>query len=313
MSSNLLPTERLPPSTGLISILSSSCSRREKTVALFFKLCGFFSSPLKERSQKRITALLVGNKKLKDIQKISGIVFEGGSAKEKIKLETSALQRVEVKDTTTLEAAMGLSNAVVLDIANSINPGGAFMYSLWHGSQEESICENTTLYSRLRHAKDLSQSSQFIKERECLMFPDVEVIYKNKTKEFIANEAERPKLDVVATAAIDFRRSSERRKFAEGKKENGKYQLNQAGKALTQQKMRAVLTACQQSNKKNIVLGAMGCGAFLNRPEDIAECWKEVIGEFPQDSFDKVIFAITANSPKDQHNLKTFQDKFSTL
>jgi uncharacterized protein (TIGR02452 family) len=47
----------------------------------------------------------------------------------------------------------------------------------------------------------------------------------------------------------------------------------------------------RDSQIKNVVLGAHGCGAFLNPPEKVAQIYKCVIEEF-EDYFHTIAFAI---------------------
>ena len=56
-------------------------------------------------------------------------------------------------------------------------------------------------------------------------------------------------------------------------------------------RIRAQFNTLKKSNIKNVVLGAHGCGAFLNPPEKVAEIYKEVINEFIKD-FNVISFAI---------------------
>ena len=44
-------------------------------------------------------------------------------------------------------------------------------------------------------------------------------------------------------------------------------------------------------NYKNIVLGALGCGAFGNSPEEVAELFNDVIQKY-HNNFDNIYFAI---------------------
>ena len=60
---------------------------------------------------------------------------------------------------------------------------------------------------------------------------------------------------------------------------------------------------------RNLVLGAWGCGAFGNRPDDVSACFRQVLVEehFGR-LFDHVCFAIYG--PEDGQNLRAFQTTF---
>lgn len=56
-------------------------------------------------------------------------------------------------------------------------------------------------------------------------------------------------------------------------------------------RIRAQFKTLKNSNVKYVVLGAHGCGAFLNPPEKVAENYKKVIEEYQKD-FNVISFAI---------------------
>ena len=57
--------------------------------------------------------------------------------------------------------------------------------------------------------------------------------------------------------------------------------------------MRTMLNLAIHWENDSIVLGAFGCGAFANPPEDVAKLFKEVLSE-PEycDKFEKIVFAV---------------------
>ena len=58
-------------------------------------------------------------------------------------------------------------------------------------------------------------------------------------------------------------------------------------------RIRKVLAVAEAHGHEHLVLGAWGCGAFGNDPEEIADLFKLVLaGEF-RDAFEHVVFAIT--------------------
>jgi uncharacterized protein (TIGR02452 family) len=56
-------------------------------------------------------------------------------------------------------------------------------------------------------------------------------------------------------------------------------------------RIRAQFKTLKNANIKYVVLGAHGCGAFLNPPEKVAENYKKVIEEYKKD-FNVITFAI---------------------
>ncbi|KAI1121193.1 hypothetical protein F5Y10DRAFT_106050 [Nemania abortiva] len=52
-----------------------------------------------------------------------------------------------------------------------------------------------------------------------------------------------------------------------------------ADRQLTKEKMRLTLRIAAREKHELLVLGALGCGAFRNPPEEVAKCWSEVLDE----------------------------------
>lgn len=76
---------------------------------------------------------------------------------------------------------------------------------------------------------------------------------------------------------------------------------------LTKDKMRLVLRMAASHGHSALVLGALGCGAFANPPEDVAHCWLEVLreDEFSGNWWREVYFAVY--DPKDEGNYDIFR------
>ena len=69
---------------------------------------------------------------------------------------------------------------------------------------------------------------------------------------------------------------------------------NDEDRVLTKDKMRLCLRMAATKGHTMLVLGALGCGAFKNPPEEVAECWKEVLdeSEFAGGWFKEIWFAV---------------------
>ena len=71
-------------------------------------------------------------------------------------------------------------------------------------------------------------------------------------------------------------------------------------------RIRIILRIAIRQGKKNIVLGAWGCGAFGNKPYDVAEYFRSIlIDEGYLKKFDNVVFAIYGKD--DSVNIKAFK------
>lgn len=55
-----------------------------------------------------------------------------------------------------------------------------------------------------------------------------------------------------------------------------------------------ILRTAAYNGHRRLVLGALGCGAFLNPREDVADCFAEVFseGEFGGGWWESIIFAV---------------------
>jgi uncharacterized protein (TIGR02452 family) len=59
-----------------------------------------------------------------------------------------------------------------------------------------------------------------------------------------------------------------------------------------------------------LVLGAIGCGAFRNPPQEVADCWLEVLSEaeFAGGWFKEIHFAVFDR--RNEGNFEIFRDMF---
>jgi uncharacterized protein (TIGR02452 family) len=76
---------------------------------------------------------------------------------------------------------------------------------------------------------------------------------------------------------------------------------------VTKGKMRLTLRMAAYNRHRRLVLGALGCGVYGNPPEDVAECWLEVLreDEFKGNWWDDVCFAVY--DPKNTGNFGVFK------
>ncbi len=76
---------------------------------------------------------------------------------------------------------------------------------------------------------------------------------------------------------------------------------------LTKDKMRLTLRIAAHHGHRSLVLGALGCGVFRNPPEDVAQCWREVLqeDEFSGNWWREVCFAVY--DPKNDGNYDIFK------
>jgi hypothetical protein len=83
-----------------------------------------------------------------------------------------------------------------------------------------------------------------------------------------------------------------------------------AARELTKDKMRLCLRMAGAKGHTMLVLGAIGCGAFRNPPEEVATCWMEVLSEveFAGGWFKEIWFAVY--DLRKEGNFEIFKEAF---
>mmetsp|Transcript_59277 Transcript_59277/g.129817 ORF Transcript_59277/g.129817 Transcript_59277/m.129817 type:complete len:94 (-) Transcript_59277:66-347(-) len=78
----------------------------------------------------------------------------------------------------------------------------------------------------------------------------------------------------------------------------------------TKQKIISILQTAASEKIEVLVLGAFGCGAFANPPEQVARLFYEALTLFPG-VFKKVVFAIISRPDSPDQNFEVFRDVFA--
>ncbi|KAK4459307.1 hypothetical protein QBC42DRAFT_312063 [Cladorrhinum samala] len=181
----------------------------------------------------------------------------------------------------------------VMNFANATTPGGGWMNGAV--AQEEVLCYRSTLAASLR--------ARFYPwdPRDALYTRDV-VIYRDRLSNTApygldllpqtkyTDGAERlPVVSVISAAAVRNPATRAGRKFP-----GNLYFSNPAVRSLTKDKIRLTLRIAASKGHALVVLGAFGCGAFANPPQDVAFCFCEVMREpeFQGGWFKEIWFAV---------------------
>lgn len=182
---------------------------------------------------------------------------------------------VEVKNMDCLEEARALLAAcepgervAVLNMANAFTPGGGFRVGC--GAQEENLHRRSDLHLFLEDARAWHTCSG--EQVQLYPIPDGAVLYSRDVRVFRGPEQEGyPMLpepfnvDVVSCPALSHPVLSSATRlspFAEGD---------------LRTKINSLLTACMEHGATHLVLSALGCGAFRNPPDHVAELFKEAL------------------------------------
>ena len=170
---------------------------------------------------------------------------------------------------------------IVLNMANQKEPGGGFVRGRL--AQEENLCFCSALYSCL-DKKEYEGPDGFGEFTASLQL-NVPVLRKGLNDGFpLLKPEERFCINVVSAAGYD------RHKLP---KEEQKAPLSPEQYAGVYTKINTILCAAAHAKADAVVLGALGCGAFANPPNQIAEIFAKVVRRFAG-VFEYVYFAILA-------------------
>jgi uncharacterized protein (TIGR02452 family) len=174
----------------------------------------------------------------------------------------------------TLKAAFKLISLgfqpAVLNLADDFYAGGCV--STGSCAQEESLFRSTTL------SKHLNQRSYPIKDNELLYSKNV-VVFKGSAEEKYKPLDKIYKVDVITCPGIRHPNLTE---------DDHMYPEDLARLKI---KIENIFQSAYKNNVNSIILGALGCGAWKNNPEDVAQVFKEVIQKY-DGLFKYIVFAI---------------------
>jgi uncharacterized protein (TIGR02452 family) len=210
-----------------------------------------------------------------------------------------------VVNAATLDAAYELvqenrGKVLALNFASAKNAGGGFL----NGSeaQEESLARSSCLYPTLLHNEEYYKKNRAC--RTCLYTdymiysPDV-LVFRNNEGELL----EIPfKVSFVTSPAVN----------AGAVKRNEPRKVDKIEPVL-RQRMKHFLSLCANEGYSNLVLGAWGCGVFMNDPKVIADMWYSFLVESEafKDRFGKIVFAVLDRN--ERGTFEAFKARFEHL
>ena len=200
--------------------------------------------------------------------------------------------KVIVSQKRTFEAAQAYAGTrvAVLNFASASHPGGGVTTGA--GAQEECLCRCSTLYSCLTDQKMWElfyephrRNRTALHTDDCIYTPGVTVFKTDVSAPELLGETDWYNVDVITCAAPNLR--------------YGDVSItDEALKQLHIKRLRRILDIAILNKVENIVLGAFGCGAFMNDPKVVAELFKAWIDAHPG-QFEKVVFAIAGGPSLD--------------
>ena len=219
-----------------------------------------------------------------------------------LEMDFSGFQQAEEKCRFTIttedsfQAGRRYINPLVMNFANAHNPGGGFMMGA--NAQEEALCRCSTLYASIKSekaAKMYRYNNTHLGRVESdymLISPNV-VVFRNERYELLGE----PVVMGVVTIPAPNRYGAA---------------LLASEKMVEETMVRRIRIMCRaaiENGYKVMVLGAWGCGAFGNKPENVSEYFKRVlVDEGLGRYFDEICFAIYGK--EDGRNITEFRRTF---
>ncbi|WP_025718547.1 TIGR02452 family protein [Paenibacillus sp. 1-18] len=233
-------------------------------------------------------------------QRIQG-ALESSSHIDK-RAHTAAM--MEITGESTLQAAFRLQveekleHIACLNFASAKNPGGGFLGG--SQAQEESLARSSALYPCISQMEEMYQHNR--KLRSC--FYSDYMIYSPEVPVFRDDQGtllEKPyQVDFLTAPAVN----------AGVVREREPEQVNRISEVMLE-RIRYILGMAKQNGVEHLVLGAYGCGVFRNKPEEVADWFKQVlVDEGYALLFERVVFAVLDHTAG-QRTLSSFKKLLS--
>lgn len=231
------------------------------------------------------------------------------TAPAKDKYAEPAQLKVSKKRTFEAAAAYREYKVCVHNFASATNPGGGVERGA--SAQEEALCRCSGLFVCLKEKKNWNEFYQPHREErnplhndDIIYTPDVLVFKSDISEPRLLPKNERYHADVITCAAPNLREKPSN-PYNTG---DGAQSIKVSDKRLLEiheKRLRRMLDVAITQGAEVVVLGAFGCGAFMNNPEIVARAAKTVIAEYLY-AFRAIEFAVYC-SPKDEKNYKVFE------
>lgn len=195
----------------------------------------------------------------------------------------------------SFQAAKKYDCPLVMNFANAHNPGGGF--ELGANAQEEALCRCSTLYASISsdEAKEMyryNNSHITAVESDYMLLSSV-CVFRNERCELIENPFMAGVITVPAPNRMGMAALTPEKKIGE----------------VMMKRIRIMLLIAKENGYKSLVLGAWGCGAFHNKPENVAQYFKQVlVEESYAQYFDEICFAIYGK--ENGRNITAFRECF---
>jgi uncharacterized protein (TIGR02452 family) len=224
----------------------------------------------------------------------------GGSSNEAPPPPTPPRVRVVKSDTLDAVQSILASNpsnlkirVAALNMASSLRPGGGVLSGAV--AQEETLCMRSTLYA------SLSNSYYRLPEDSLIYSPSVLVFRSSSNTDL--PKSEWYYTDIISCAAL---RSPDVVRDQDGKLV---YERGEDRETMVL-KVRLILQVAKEKGITHLVLGALGCGAYRNPPEEVAKIFRRaILGDKRKEGItgiEEIVFAIFDEG----ENMRVFREVF---
>lgn len=220
------------------------------------------------------------------------------------KFENIGPAKVKVTKNSSFNAARNYNGKVaVLNFASATNPGGGVTKG--STAQEECLCRCSTLYPVLSDSRfDIpyyglhKRDGDALHNNDIIYSPNIYIIKSdNYTNLF------RPSTVNVITCAAPNLRETPANAYKHERGERPNISDKELLK-LHENRGRCILRVAAENGNETVILGAFGCGAFKNKPEIVAQAYKNILPEFIN-HFKNIEFAVFCG--RDTVNYDTFK------
>ena len=224
---------------------------------------------------------------------------------------------ITVTPSKSFEAAMRIreeypeDRIAVHNFASATNPGGGVTKG--SKAQEESLCRCSTLHPVLNTEENRNNYYVFHRNRHdvrytdtCIYSPGILIIKSDDDIPKRLPKEEWCEVDILTAAAPNLR-PQPNNAMNPGNDKPMKLKDQEVLK-LHLSRARHMLTIAASKGDQILVLGAFGCGAFMNKPEIVAEAYKKVLKEF--DGYFKLVEFAVYCTPRDESNYTAFKKEF---
>ena len=220
---------------------------------------------------------------------------------------------VTVSGKRSLEAAVEYAKlgmkTCVLNFASASNPGGG----VTHGSsaQEEAICRCSTLYPCL-NSGDMwgcfytphRAARNPLYNDDCIYTPDVYVIKSDTNVPKLLPESEWQKVNIITCAAPNLRPKPSNSMNPGAGDKQAKVTDEELAELLCS-RVRRIFEIAAANGNEALILGAFGCGAFMNPPIVVAKVFAEQLKAFGS-NFKAIEFAVF-HTEREAQNYNAFK------